>query len=47
MLACLPAVPEALKVYMTEFLVDFEEFLTEMATEESSDDTESVIEDSE
>lgn len=33
-LSLLPAVPEALKAFMTEFMVDFEECIAEMAEDE-------------
>ena len=34
MLTYLPAVPDALKAYMTEFIADFEEFIAELAAQE-------------
>ena len=36
-ITCLPAVPDALKIWLSEFMADFEEFLTEMDAQEAAE----------
>ena len=47
LIACLPAAPDALKVFLGEFMDDFDEFLRETAGQENAEAAPSVGDDSE
>ena len=37
LVTCLPVIPEALKMFLTEFMADFEEFMSELDAQETAD----------